>query len=84
VSLIVVDRIALTVPGGDEELGRRLAQAVALRLVSPLALRAGEGALERLALELRPVQSESVESLAARIATGVATSLADRPREAGR
>ena len=80
-----IDRISLRVPGVDSELGKRLGQLVAEQLAPSLQLGPGQASLERLHVELTAQPSESMESLAGRIAAQVALQLGSSSvLEAGR
>ena len=82
---VQIDRISLRVPGVDSELGKRLGQLVAEQLAPSLQLGPGQASLERLHVELTAQPSESMESLAERIAAQVALQLgAASVLEAGR
>ena len=81
---VTIDRLSLRVPGSDPELARRLAQLVAERLAAPLALGAGDGALDRLRVRVDAAPGETPELLAGRIAAQIVRSLGDSLLEAGR
>lgn len=80
---IDIDRISLRVEGIDRAAARRLGRLVAERLAPALALFPGEGAFERLEVELTALPSEDPDSIAARVAGAVALRLG-RTMEAGR
>ncbi len=82
---VQIDRISLRIPGVDRELGKRLGQLVAEQLAPSLQLGPGQASLERLHVELTAQPSESMESLAGRIAAQVSLQLGSSSvLEAGR
>jgi hypothetical protein len=70
-----IGTLALQVPGADADHGARLAQLVAERLGGELRLPPGDAAFARLQLRIDAIPGESAESLAARIAAGIASAV---------
>lgn len=73
---VQIDRISISVPGIERELGQRLAALVAQRLAAPLRLAPGEASLERLHVAVSAESAEPAESLAARIAEQISLLIA--------
>ena len=81
---IRIDRISISVPGVERELGARLAQLVAERLAPPLQLATADASLPRLHVELTAAAGESLESLSDRVVARVSLALGGSVLEAGR
>jgi hypothetical protein len=75
-----IDRLAIRLPGSDPNAARRLGQLVAERLAGPLALGGGDGALERLRVEVSEVPGEELDALATRIANRIAGGVVEAGR----
>lgn len=81
-----IDRITISIAGIDQDLARRLGQAVAQRLAPSLSLAAGGAFLDHVRVDLGHARGESIDALAGRIASQVAGAVGgDTPAsEAGR
>lgn len=80
-----IDRLSIGVPGADAAHGRRIAELVAEQLPSLVEPGIDAAALGRIRVELTARAGESTETLASRIASAIALSLARAEAlEAGR
>jgi hypothetical protein len=70
-----VDRITISIAGIDPDLARRLGAAVAQRLAPSLSLAAGGALLDHVRVDLEQVRGESMDALAGRIASQVASAV---------
>jgi hypothetical protein len=83
--LTSIDRISIRVSGVERDLGRRLGELVAQRLVPTLQPAPGEAALDLVRVEVPARPGEGADALAGRIATEISLAIArTEVPEAGR